>query len=161
MKIIGVDPGMGGAIAYLTDDELIIEDMPVFVIRKGKTKRRQIDDVGLLDVFKEFGDADHVYIENVSAQFGNGAAAAFTFGWGCGALRMAVTASRIPFTYVTPQKWKKVMGCTADKGSSLMRAKQLFPVHADYFARKKDADRAEAALISLYGSRILTNPLDI
>ena len=32
----------------------------------------------------------------------------------------------VPVTLVTPQAWKKAMGVSADKGTSLRRAVQLF-----------------------------------
>ncbi len=41
MKHIGIDPGLSGAIAVLTDDTLQIHDMPVMTVdRNGKAKRQ-------------------------------------------------------------------------------------------------------------------------
>ena len=37
MTILGVDPGMNGALAFYDEKELIIYDMPVF--QRNKTKR--------------------------------------------------------------------------------------------------------------------------
>jgi hypothetical protein len=49
---------------------------------------------------------------------------------------------------VTPQRWKKLMGVTADKNTSRQLAINLWPDQAHLFARVKDVDRAEAALIA-------------
>jgi len=56
-------------------------------------------------------------------------ASSFKFGQGFGHLEMALTAAKIPFTYVTPQKWQKELGCLTggDKNVSKSRAQQLFP----------------------------------
>ena len=41
MRHIGIDPGLSGAIAVLTDDTLQIHDMPVMTVdRNGKAKRQ-------------------------------------------------------------------------------------------------------------------------
>lgn len=151
--ILGIDPGMTGALAFYDKEELIIYDMPIHEIKKGKTKRKRIDPYGLLHILRE-NECDHVYIEQVSAQPGNGAAAAFTFGFGCGALECAVAAAGLPFTYVTPQKWKKSMACPKEKDGARMRASQLLPEFAHNWSLKKHHGRAEASLIALYGYNI-------
>ena len=70
-----------------------------------------------------------VAIEHVHSMPGQGVASSFKFGQGFGHLEMALTAARIPFTYVTPQKWQKELGCLTggDKNVSKSRAQQLFP----------------------------------
>jgi crossover junction endodeoxyribonuclease RuvC len=94
---------------------------------------------------------DHIYIEKVSAQFGNGAASAFTFGFVCGVIESCVVSLAIPFTYVTPQAWKKAMDCPADKDGARQRATQLLPHLAHNWTLKRQDGVAEAALIALYG----------
>lgn len=60
----------------------------------------------------------------------------FTFGAGYGALRMALVASQIPFTDVTPSVWQRALGITPKgrketktefKQRIKARAHQLFP----------------------------------
>lgn len=148
--VCGIDPGASGALSIYDGSDLIIYDMPVYEIKKGKTVRKKVDFNGVRKVLRTY-KIDHVYIENVSAQFGNGAAAAFSFGWGCACIENAVIVSGIPYTYVTPQSWKKAMGCPADKDAARQRASQLLPQFAHNWDRKKDDGRAEAALIALYG----------
>jgi hypothetical protein len=51
-----------------------------------------------------------------------------------------------PWMLVTPHKWKKDMGLTADKNESLAMARELWPNAP--LARKMDNGRAEALLMA-------------
>lgn len=143
--ILGIDVGMNGALAFYDGTELIIYDMPTF--ERNKTNR-----VNALEVSRiiELQKPDHAFIEQVNA-FGMGATSAYNFGWSCGIIEGVIASLKVPFTYVTPQKWKKVMDCPKDKNSARMRASQLLPEHAHNWDLKKHDGRAEAALIALYG----------
>jgi len=146
MKIIlGIDVGMSGALAFLGED-LKIFDMPVH--ERNKTKR--MDCYALHEILRD-NRADHAYVEQVNA-FGMGASSAYNFGWGCGAIECALSFWGVPFTYVSPQAWKKAMQCPKEKDGARMRASQLMPSHAYQWTLKKHDGRAEAALIALYGS---------
>lgn len=147
--IVGIDPGMTGAIT-LMHDGLEVFDMPIFEITKGKSKRKHININGLHAILAQH-KIDHAFIEKVSAQPGNGAAAAFTYGFGCGAIEAVVTCCGIPFTYVTPQKWKKDTKTPKDKDGARYRASQLMPDYSDFWPLKKHDGRAEASLIALWG----------
>lgn len=149
--VCGIDPGASGAIAIYDGGELLIYDMPVYYKMKGKTSRKMVDFEHLNRILRIYKKIDHVFIENVSAQFGNGASAAFSFGWSCACVENAVISAFLPYTYVTPQTWKKAMQCPADKDESRRRAGQLLPQFKHNWDRKKDDGRAEAALIALYG----------
>lgn len=148
--ILGIDPGLSGAIASMSDAEKIIYDMPTFEITKNNKKRRVIDIPKLLQILKEDG-ATHAFIECVNAQPGNGVTAAFTFGFGCGVIEACVTAAGIPFTYVYSQTWKSALSCPKDKDGARRRASQLLPAMAHNWNLKKHDGRAEAAMIALYG----------
>lgn len=141
---------MGGALASFSKDEKIVYDMPTFEVIVNGGKRRKIDTLKLLKILKEDG-ATHVFIERVNAQPGNGAAHAFTYGFGCGVIETAVIAAGLPFTYVSPVVWKKAMSCPKDKDAARLRASQLIPDMAHNWELKKHDGRAEAALIALYG----------
>jgi Holliday junction resolvasome RuvABC endonuclease subunit len=58
-----------------------------------------------------------------------GVVSAFSFGRNYGALRVAMTACRIPFDEVLPQRWQKALGCLSrgDKNATKRRAQDLFP----------------------------------
>ena len=151
MKVIGIDPGVTGCIAYYDGGELLLRDMPVHEITKNGKSRKRVDVLGIRAALVEFADAEHVFIEQVSAQFGNGAASAFTFGFGCGVIEAVVSCCGYPFTYVSPMRWKKDLTVPADKDAARMRASQLLPKWSDNWLRKKDDGRAESALIALWG----------
>ena len=148
--ILGIDPGCTGAIASYDGEELLVWDMPFYEITKGKGKRKKVDFQALRNIIVG-ARADHAYLEHVWAQPGNGAAAAFTFGCAYAAAENALIASYCPHTLVLPQKWKKEMDCPKDKDASRMRASQLLPKFAHNWDKKKFHNRAEAALIALYG----------
>jgi crossover junction endodeoxyribonuclease RuvC len=80
-----------------------------------------------------------------------GATGAYNFGWSCGVVEAIICSYKIPFSYVTPQSWKKAMQCPKEKDASRMRASQLLPKFSHNWDRKKDDGRAESALIALYG----------
>lgn len=143
--ILGVDVGMNGALSFYDGEELIIYDMPTF--KRNKTNR--LDCHELNRIF-EMNRVDHAYIEQVNA-FGMGATSAYNFGWSCGVIEAIVSCYLIPFTYVTPQVWKKEMQCPKDKDSSRMRASQLLPQFSHNWDLKKHDGRAESALIALFG----------
>lgn len=157
MNILGIDPGMNGAIASLGDDP-IIYDMPTHQIEKNGSIRNRIDIPGLLKILKD-EKPDHVFVERVGAQPGNGAAAAFTYGWGAGVIECALVALEIPFTLVAPQVWKKALGCPKEKDGARMRASQLIPSMRENWPLKKHDGRAEACLIAYYGLKFFAPSL--
>jgi len=147
--ILGIDVGMKGALAFYDKDELVIHDMPTFP--RNKTNRVDCHKLhAIISIHQEEYGVDHVYIEQVNA-FGMGASSAMNFGWSCGTVEAIVSACGIPFSYVTPQKWKKEMQCPKDKDAARMRATQLLPEFAHNWPLKKHDGRAEASLIALYG----------
>ena len=52
MRIIGIDPGLSGAIAVLENDKVLkIYDMPVMA--EGKKNKRQLNSAQLVNIIKE------------------------------------------------------------------------------------------------------------
>jgi crossover junction endodeoxyribonuclease RuvC len=50
-----------------------------------------------------------------------------------------------------PPKWKKALGLNSDAETSRARAVETWPTRADLCARKRDHNRAEAALLGRFG----------
>lgn len=151
--VIGIDPGINGAIAIFRDGVLHrLIDMPTLEIDSGKTKKRHISAAGLATILNVFiSDADcHVVTERVTARPGQGVTSMFNFGRSAGIIEGVVAALLIPNTYVTPQAWTKAVGRAAGKDASRMRAMELFPTRAELFKRAKDDGRADAALIAYW-----------
>ncbi len=87
----------------------------------------------------------------------------FAFGTVTGAIEMAVVAAGIPYTKVAPGKWKKELGCTADKDGTLLRASQLMPRSVAWWTPirlERDKEMcigiAEAALLAYWGAKNLS-----
>lgn len=150
--ICGVDPGSSGALALLDarGNLLDVRDMPSAEIKVSGNDRKRIVPAELALILREWAPA-HVVIERVQGLPSDGGARAFAFGYAAGAVGGVVATLGYPMTFVSPQKWKKASGVTSDKETCRMRALELWPMHAAWFARKLDADRAEAALLARYG----------
>lgn len=157
--IVGIDPGFGGAIAFLDpgSNSLRVEDMPVYKNAKGKTELNLFATAQLLDPNKDEWVPERciAIIENVHAMTGQGVSSVFRFGQGFGALQMACTGHGYEIHYISPASWKKHFRLSKDKGISRSMATQRFPASADQFTRVKDDGRAEAALLALYGKEII------
>jgi len=152
-KIIGIDVGLNGAIAMMRGETLTgIVDMPtVSLTRNGKAKR-QISIPELIAILDEF-KPEEAYCERVFAMSGQGVTSVFSFGRSLGAIEGVIAARSIKATLITPQVWQKAMGVTGGKDGARARAMELFPYNVDYFKRKKDDGRADAALIACWGLR--------
>lgn len=151
-SVMGIDPGLDGAIAVWTGRKLLVIDVP-----KVKSRGRGYE-VNLPDLITRmrvlsiaFNPIRHIYLERVSARPHDGGASAFKFGSTFGQILAVAATMDAPIVRVTPTQWKRVMGLTTNKEYSRTRAIECFPRYAHYFRRKKDHNRAEAAMLALYG----------
>jgi crossover junction endodeoxyribonuclease RuvC len=150
MNIIAFDPGLNGSAAVLSREGLVVaDDLPTI----GDAKQRRIDAANLADLIREHGPYRLAIVEQVSAMPGNGAASMFRFGESFGTILGILGAIAIPVRLVTPTQWKKQMRLDSSAETSRARAIETWPHHAGLFARKKDHNRAEAALLALWGLR--------
>jgi crossover junction endodeoxyribonuclease RuvC len=144
--VIGVDPGMTGALAVLTaagDFECVL-DLPVIHDRKlAWVDGGELQSM-LLDAIR--GRSARAVVERVSAMPRQGVSSSFAFGVGFGSILGLLQAMRISIEFVTPAAWKRGLGLSADKHASLHRARLLFPT-ADLRLAKHDG-RAEALLLA-------------
>lgn len=145
MVILGVDPGLEGALAFLDGDEIVTYDMPT----AGEGTKRKVDGANLAIIIRKH-NPDSALIELVTAMQGWGIGSAFRFGESAGTIAGAIAACGVPITRVVPRVWKKTFGLGPDKEETRQRAIQMFPRSAEQFARKKDHQRADAALMALY-----------
>lgn len=153
--ILGIDPGLTGAISVIEDGELIaIIDMPVTEKQHGKGKG--VNAYLLKDLLSDvcFKDAT-AYLEAVSAMPGQGVTSQFGFGRSVGVVEGILAGMGIGVRLVTPHAWKRHWGLLKkDKDAARTLAISLDPEEAHRFARKKDIGRADATLIGLYGESI-------
>ena len=148
--VIGIDPGISGAIAVFEDGKLdCVVDMPTLEVDSGKTKKRHISAAFLRNILEGYPDS-HVVIEKVGAMPNQGVTSMFNFGRSAGIIEGVVAGLKLSSTYVTPTTWTKAVGRAAGKDASRMRAMELFPTRAELFKRAKDDGRADAALIAYW-----------
>ena len=149
--IIGVDPGLTGALAAIDIDgnAVAVHDLPV--IRDGKLS--WIDGGALQSLLLDITrgtplESVRAVVERVGAMPKQGISSAFNFGAGFGSVLSILQARAIPIELVTPAVWKRAMGLGKDKDASLNKARLLFPA-ADLCLRRHDG-RAEALLLALW-----------
>lgn len=157
MRILGLDPGVTGALALLDTElsVLAIADMPSVVVTIGKkTQRRTLSETWLAETIHQY-EPDAAWLERVHALPGQGVTSSFSFGLAYGMARGALAAARVPLHLVTPQEWKRHFRLGASKNAARLIAARLFPHQSGLFARVKDDGRAEAALLALFGAQSL------
>jgi len=147
--VIGIDPGVSGAVAVLMrgplEPAVHCWDMPTVEVR-GK---RHVCPHGLRDLLASGHGAniDAVVLEHVQGVQGTGATSAFSFGRSFGLVEGVVAGLSLPLVLVRPQAWTKALGLSRDKGAHRQAAANLWPRQASLFARVKDDGRADAALL--------------
>jgi crossover junction endodeoxyribonuclease RuvC len=152
MIILGIDPGLSGALAFLDarTNELVVEDMPTVEVRRNNKLKREVSAQLVANIIVR-KHVEAAFLERVNAMTGQGVSSVFSFGRSSGIMEGVLAAFDIPTTLVTPQAWQKAMNVRDGKDGSRERAMQLFPASADLFRRKKDDGRSDATLISVYG----------
>ena len=154
--VLGVDPGLSGALAFLwADGSLEVFDMPVLRLERGGKAKRELDRYELARLVDAQGPIAHAFVEQVGARPGQGVSGTFQFGRALGIAEGIIAAGFVPTEHVPPQVWRRAMGVRGGKDASRARASALMPRHAGLWARSRDDGRAEAVLIALYGQRRL------
>lgn len=152
--ILAFDPGVTGAFAIYWPEEpaaLICDDIP--------TANGEVDLFTLTRVLAghmQPSENPLAAVESVHAMPKQGVSSTFKFGAAYGGIRGVLAGLSVPTTLVAPTSWKRHHGIPtgSDKEASRALALRLFP-GTDYFSRKKDHGRAEAALIALYAAHKL------
>lgn len=150
MIVIGIDPGSGGAIAPTRAGvPLGFYDMPT----KKVGNKTEICPVELADILIDCTKSEPAIgiIEQVGASPRMGVSSAFNFGHSFGLIKGVCAGLEIPTDFITPKKWKTLHGLlkAENKDASRIKLLKMFPQFSEELKRKKDVDRAEAALIAL------------
>ncbi len=144
--VIGIDPGLGGAVSVLSPSGELerLSDLPV--IRDGKLAWIDAQAMTSLLIDTLQGRPARAVIERVQAFPGQGRSSCFNFGVSFGSLLALVQARYLPIEFVTPAVWKRALGLSSDKRASLDKARLLYPA-ADLGLQKHEG-RAEALLLA-------------
>jgi crossover junction endodeoxyribonuclease RuvC len=150
LRVLGVDPGVGGALALLVNSELVeIADVPVVEVR-GK---RRIDPAQLVTLIASW-KPDIAIVEHAAAMPKQGVSSMFGFGKSAGLVLGVLAGLRVPTTEITAAKWKRALQVPAGKDGARARAGQLLPTAAHHWPLKRHDGRAEAALLALFGMQM-------
>ena len=153
MKVVGIDPGLSGAISILENNKvLIIFDMPVMA--EGKKNKRQLNSAQLVNIIKENISTKEevaVVVEQVNAMPGQGVTSMFNFGQTFGAIKGVCAALDLPIFFVRPSKWKKHFELiNSSKDSSRTKVIEMYPSLSSQLAKKKDVNKSDAILIARF-----------
>ena len=162
MILIGIDPGLSGAIAILEDKKVLnLHEMPVMA--EGKKNKKQLNSAQLVNLIKEYAnDSDEVavIVEQVNAMPGQGVTSMFNFGQTFGAIKGICAALKLPIFFVRPSKWKKHFELiNSSKDSSRTKAIEMYPKLSNQLSKKYDVNESDAILIArfYYDTRLNRN----
>jgi hypothetical protein len=152
--VIAIDPGVSGAWAKVSNDSgapavLALRDLPTYAEKTNAGKiRRYIDAAALLAELKK-EKPDLLICERMTAPPGISSNTAFSMGATMGALQTVARLLGFPARFVVSSVWKRAIDCPADKEAARQYAGRLLGF--EHWPLKMHHNRAEAALIGLYG----------
>ena len=155
MIIIGIDPGISGAICILENRKVLeVYETPTMI--DGKKNKRQVNGAQVTNIIKERLNENKevvVVVEHVNAMPGQGVTSMFNFGQSFGVIKGICSALSIPIYFVRPTKWKKYFNLIkTNKDASRTKVIEVYPEISSKLSRKKDANKADAILIARYFS---------
>jgi len=155
MFIIGIDPGISGAICFFDDGTILdVVEMPTMI--EGKKNKRQVNGAQIYnEIVKRIKSSKNqdvrVVVEQVSAMPGQGVTSMFNFGQSFGIIKGICSAMQLPIYFVRPAKWKKYFNLiNSEKDASRTRAIEIFPYFSSQLSKKKDSNKADAILIASF-----------
>jgi len=159
MRVVGIDLGLNGAIAYIDDDGgYRTFNMPCYAVRRGRKTQRKIDKRGLFEILKGIKtDKIVCFIEKQRPFPKQGIVSAFHLGEQQGLVEGILLALGISYESIYPQQWQKEFSIIRSKNTkfaSYEKASSLFPNAKLKTERGKILDgRCDALLIAEYGRR--------
>ena len=153
MRLIGIDPGLSGAIAILEEKKVIgVFEMPVMA--EGKKNKRQLNSAQLVNIIQDNLNNNEeaiIVVEQVNAMPGQGVTSMFNFGQTFGAIKGVCAALKLPIFFVRPSKWKKHFELiNASKDSSRTKVIEMYPTLSNQLTKKKDVNKSDAILIARF-----------
>lgn len=169
--IIGIDPGLTGAMAFIGASHEAPRLVQTPVLRRSNGKGNRIDVARVFDALEQHQVQRMIHIEKVRAMPSirgkrtMGAQSSFNFGEGFGLIWAAAVLSGSWVHFIEAAKWKRMAGLIGQpKAASLAAAIELYPGvkeglrHGRGHGTKEEAiGRADALLIGHYGDRALSS----
>lgn len=155
-RILGIDPGIDGAIALRLGDGTISHIMDIPTTIHGTA--REVDGRLVwehLAWLQAMQPVEWCFVEETHAMPKIGSQANHSQGFSKGAIITALRIVGIPTERVAPSIWKRWSGLTGKpKAASLDLARELFPDRINELRAAKHHNRAEAMLIARYGAML-------
>lgn len=149
---IGVDPGLKGGIAFISEEDRIVDVFPMPIV--GGVVNIPL----LVSKIHHFAEKYTIFcatVEKVHSMPKQGVASTFRFGMGYGQILGMFATLRIPVLFVTPQRWKKEMlrDTKKDKAAACEMVVRTYPSTQLVLprCRKPHDGMADAILICNYG----------
>lgn len=160
MVVIGIDPGLTGAVARLDREGVTVVDIPCIQRGAGTaTVKNQVNASALQAEIKALVQGCDrqevlVMIELTQAMPKQGVATMYSMGHTAGMIEGVVAAMGLPHRLVPAAQWKKAMKIAGGKKSEKKEparalAQRLYPAAELHLV--KHHNRAEAILLARYG----------
>jgi hypothetical protein len=107
--------------------------------------------VALAALLEQIGPVDRCIVERLSAPPGISGIAAYSLGATAATIATVLALSGMRPRLISPATWKRAMEVPKEKNAARDYASLRFGT-AEYWPRKLHHNRAEAALIALYGA---------
>ena len=155
MIIIGIDPGISGAICFF-ESGVVKDVIEMPVMADGKKNKKQINGPQIVNEIEKIiknipKENIFVVVEHVSAMPGQGVTSMFNFGQSFGVLKGICSAMQLPMYFIRPAKWKKYFNLIkSEKDASRTKVIEIFPYISSKLSKKKDSNKADAILIASF-----------
>ncbi len=156
MRVLGIDPGLDGGLAAITDDGPMVAIMPTQPTGRGAGRQIAID--ALNDMLLDWSPVEFAVIERQQPMPKQGVTSTFQTGLGYGVLLALLQARRIPHEIIQAKTWQRAFGIgTGDtKAQAECVARRLFPdtdLRASERAHKAHTGIVDALLIAEWARR--------
>jgi hypothetical protein len=115
--MVGVDPGLAGAIAVLDAHGTLeaLADTPTLTLKVQRGTRQVYDVPGMAALLQPYAALHtHVYIEESQPMPGQGTRSMFTIGYGYGLWIGLLTTLQLAYTPIRPGIWKRTLALGKD-----------------------------------------------
>jgi hypothetical protein len=164
IRVLGIDPGLDGALAVLDLDQrgtvlhlLQVIPTPTLTVTVNKKKRRDYDVPGMWRLIEDAAYPADVSVAMVGLEHQGprpkeGVVSSYRTGHGYGLWRALIVAAQLPLAIVQPQAWRREFGLLrAGKQASVRAVMEGFPDYPSSLSRHDGA--AEATLIAAFVAR--------
>ena len=148
--IIGIDPGLSGALVVINEKSEVVDF--TLMPSMSMNSKNIVNTLLLTDWIKDIQSISQgafAVLESVHAMAGQGVSSSFNFGRSFGAIEGVLGALKVPYQYVSPQKWKKIAGVIGkDKDEPRGILMRKFPQWKELHFKGKGQALADAYFIA-------------